>query len=175
MGLLALLISAFPGQAAGEGADRLEPVFAEIYSPEAEIGKSNLFLSEKEVRRVEKRARETLESRLIRVYTIRGPEGRPAGYAFLQTRTVRTKPATFLVALDGAGKVKDVRILGWGEPPEYKPGDRWLAQFTGRKRPGEATLGSGIAAVSGATYTSRTLTAGVRWALSVYRVKLAKD
>ncbi len=174
LAVLTVVLIALGPAVAAEGPD-LDPTFRSIYEGEVQGEKDNLFLSKKEARRIENRAREELGSRLLSYYRIISESGDLRGYAFLQTRTIRTKPGTFLVALDTEGKVMAVRVLGWGEPPEYKPSRRWLAQFDDRAQPKEIELGSGIHGMSGASYTGRTLTAAVRWTLAVQRVKLTEE
>lgn len=171
--LLTSVIASFPA-IPGE-APEIDPVFREIYQGSVHGRKDNLFLTQEEARRIEKRAREELTSRLISYYRIHDDLDELEGFAFVQTRTIRTKPATILVALDARGYVQNVRILGWAEPPEYRPGKRWLAQFDGQHRPEKARLRGPIDAMSGASYTNRSVTAAVRWALAVTRVKLVED
>lgn len=142
--------------------------------PEADrITKSTLFLGAAEQERAAELARAPVDSRLFNVHKAAGGDGEPLGYAFIDSRTVRTKTATFLVALSPAGRVREVRILGWHEPTQYQPGERWLGQFTDQGLEEALRLGGNIQAMSGASFTSRTLTDGVRRLLAVYRVKLA--
>ncbi|KPV40739.1 hypothetical protein AN478_05445 [Thiohalorhabdus denitrificans] len=139
----------------------------------AEVEKETLYLSEEERAEIQERADAKLESRLFTVY--KGLDGDTVtGYAFIDTRTIRTKPATFMVVLSPEGKVRQARVLAWEEPPEYKPGERWLAQFEGHGLEPHTRLGGEIQSMSGASLTSRTLTDGVRRALAVHTVKLAE-
>ncbi|MEF8793597.1 FMN-binding protein [Thiohalorhabdus sp.] len=142
--------------------------------PEADrVSKEVLYFSEAEAERVEERADAPMDSRLFTVYeAYQG--GEVSGYGFIDTRTIRSKPATFLVVLDPDGSVRSARILAWQEPPEYQPPERWLAQFEGRELERSTRLGGTIQAMSGASLTSRTLTDGLRRVLAIHRVKLAE-
>jgi Na+-translocating ferredoxin:NAD+ oxidoreductase RnfG subunit len=169
--LLALVLGA--GPAAGEVTATKEQALAAAF-PEAEVDKEILYLSEDERQAIEQRARAAVDSRLFTVYRARRA-GEPVGFAFIDTRTVRSKPATFLVVLSPAGQVRQVRILAWMEPPEYRPGERWLGQFAERGLSRQLRLGGSVQAMGGATLSSRTLTDGVRRALAVHAVKLAGE
>ena len=171
----ALLIAVLAGNgpAAAEKLVSKEQALAEAF-PEAEVAKETLYLSEAEQQAIEERARAKVDSRLFTVYRARR-DGAPAGYAFIDTRTVRSKPATFLVVLTPAGQVRQVRILAWMEPPDYRPGERWLGQFAERSLAPNLRLGGDVQAMGGATLSSRTLTDGVRRILAVHAVKLAGE
>ncbi len=141
--------------------------------PTAErVEKEILYFSEAETERVEELARAPMDSRLFTTY--RAFEGgRVTGYAFIDTRIVRSKAATFLVVLEPGGVIRKARVLAWQEPPEYRPPERWLAQFRDRDLDRDLRLGGAIQAISGASLTSRTLTDGVRRVLAIHRIKLA--
>lgn len=150
--------------------EALDSAFASADRVEKEI----LYFSDAEKQQVEQRARAPLESQLFTVYqAFRG--GELTGYGFIDTRTIRSKPATFLVVLEPDGRVREARILAWQEPPEYQPPERWLAQFRDRGLSEDLRLGGQVQAMSGASLTSRTLTDGVRRILAIHRVKLAGE
>ncbi|HKJ72301.1 MAG TPA: FMN-binding protein [Gammaproteobacteria bacterium] len=163
-----LLAAALPALGGGE-----EQAVQQAFPQAARLDKTTLFLDAAEQERTAELARAPVDSGLFNVYRALGPDGRLLGYAFIDSRTVRTKPATFLVALGPDGRVREVRVLGWGEPGEYRPGERWLGQFRDRGLDGELRLGAGVQAMSGASFTSRTLTDGVRRILAIYKLKLA--
>ncbi|MFA9461850.1 FMN-binding protein [Thiohalorhabdus methylotrophus] len=170
--ILALLL-------AGPAIGRAEVLMTKDEALAAGLGKAErvekevLFLSDAERQEVQQKARAELKSQLFTVY--KGMAGDAiTGYAFIDTRTVRSKPATFMVVLSPEGKVRELRVLAWKEPPEYRPSGRWLAQFEGHGLEPHTALGREIQGMSGASLSSRTLTDGVRRVLAVYRVKLAE-
>ena len=142
--------------------------------PEAEVEKRILYFSEDERARVEELARAPMDSGLFTTYVARS-DGAVAGYAFIDTRTVRSKAATFMVVLGPEGDVRSTRILAWQEPPEYQPPQRWLAQFTGGRLDAGLEAGEDIHAMSGATLSTRVLTEGVRRVVAIHRLKLAGE
>lgn len=169
--MAALLLASVPTSIyAGARKEAVRAVFPQA----AQIKEQMLFLSSKEQERASRLANAPVSSGLVTVYRAKGPQGQLLGYGFIDSRTVRTKTATFLVAIRPDGTIRHVKILGWGEPPEYRPGTRWLAQFKGHGLEPHTSLGREIQGMSGASFTSSTLTDGVRRLLAVYRVKLAE-
>ncbi|MDN5870248.1 MAG: FMN-binding protein [Nitrococcus sp.] len=137
--------------------------------PQADrIERETLFFDSAARAEVSRLAQAPFESGLFTVY-IGYRAGEIQGYTFIDTRIVRTHPATFMVVLAPKGRVRMVRVLAWGEPPEYQPMRRWLAQFEGHEETRGLQLDQDIQGISGATFTSRTLTEGVRRALAVYQ------
>ena len=143
--------------------------------PEADrVEKEILYLSREERRRIRELADAPMDSGLFTVY--RGyRDGSLTGYAFIDTRVIRSKPAAFLVVLEPDGTLRESRILAWEEPPEYMPPERWLAQFRGRELAPQTRLGGDIQAMTGASLTSRSLTDGIRRVLAIRAVKLAGE
>jgi len=172
IGLLTALLLA--GAAAAEVMMTKEQALATAFPDAERVDKQVLYFSEAEQQRVAELARVPMDSGLFTVYkAFQG--GELSAYGFIDTRTVRSKPATFLVVLTPEGKVRSSRILAWKEPPEYVPPERWLAQFEGHGLEPHTRLGGEITAMSGASYTSSTLTDGIRRILAIYRVKLSQD
>ncbi len=130
-----------------------------------------LFLSEAEQAAIGQLAHVALDSKLYTVYVgKRG--GQVLGYAAIETHTVRTKPETLLIVLDAQGKLHQVVILAFHEPPEYQPPAAWLARLI--KVPlEELRLGGGVDGISGATLSARAAVDSVRKVLAIYRVAVA--
>lgn len=92
------------------------------------------------------------------------------GYAYLNTHRVRTLNETIMVTLDTAGSVKQVRILSFNEPAEYKAPYRFLNQFRSAALNQQLRLNRGIQNITGATLTAHAITKGVRRVLSLHQV-----
>ena len=127
------------------------------------------FLTRDQHERIEQLARAPVESDMVTVY-VGTSNGTVVGYAIFDTHQVRTLPETFLVVLSPDGAVVGTHLLAFYEPPEYMPNERWLRQFDGRRLGDDLAVGRGVAAISGATLTSRAVAAGVRRALAFYAV-----
>lgn len=142
--------------------------------PDADrIDERSHVLTSKQAATVEARARAKLESRIVKLYTAHR-DGRVAGYAIIDIHTVRTLPEAFLVVLTPEGVVRNLRVLAFYEPPEYQPTDRWLQQFEGRGLEAETRLGGAIHGIAGSTLSAQAVTGGVRRALALYEVLVAK-
>ncbi len=142
--------------------------------PDADrVAPKEFFLTAAQRAAIEKEAKSPLDSDLLTVYVgYRGDH--PSGYALFDTHVVRTLPETFLVVLSAEGTVTATHLLAFYEPPEYAPPDRWLAQFHGAALSDELRVGRGIAGITGSTLTSEAVTGGIRRALAIYAVLLAR-
>ena len=149
-----------------------EAALADTFARCDTVVRSVLFLSAAEQDEIQNRARGKLESRMVTYYTgLLG--GRPAGYAFIQSNVVRTKPATYLVAVDTTGLVSRVDLLAFYEPRDYQPVPKWLSLFRDKSLGAQLWPGRSIHAITGATLTARAFTEGVRKALATYEVMIA--
>jgi len=126
-----------------------------------------LFLEEEQAVAVERLARLKLEGRLYTFYV--GKRGdQILGYAAIESHTVRTKPEVLMVVLSPEGRVRQVVVLAFHEPPEYEPAEWWLRQFVGKRL--EELSWQKIDALSGATLTSRAVLKTVRKVVAIFQV-----
>ena len=142
--------------------------------PEADsIEPKAIFLTAKQVARIEELARSTLESQLLTVHVGRkGDE--TLGNAFLDIHVVRTQPEALFVVLTAQGEVDSVLIVAFHEPLEYMPSDRWQKQFAGKTLTSDLQVKRAIAPISGATLSAHAMTDAVRRALAVFQATLQK-
>ena len=89
---------------------------------------------------------------------------------WFDTRIVRSKPQTIMMIVDAKQRIEKIVVCNFSEPLDYKPVDRWYAQFEGKVLDGDLKLKKGIHGVSGATLTSRATTAAVREMLAAHAV-----
>ena len=97
-------------------------------------------------------------------------DGKCVGTAYFDTRKVRTKAQTLMIALDAAGKVKRIEVLRFDEPREYRAPAKWMAQFPGKSLSGTLKIKGEIRNLTGATLTARATLDAVREALAVHQV-----
>lgn len=146
------LAAAFPGATSVEGVD--------------------LFLTDADAAAIQKAAGVEFPSRLARAYV-----GRKAdtllGHAFIDTHPVRTFRQTLLIVVGPAGRVAQVLVLAFHEPPEYLAPKGWIAALKGRSLNADMGIGRGVDGITGATMTARSTVAAVRRALALYRRKVA--
>jgi hypothetical protein len=167
LALLALLLAAAPAAAEVFLSQREALALA---FPEADrIEKKNVVLDDPQAAAVERMSGAPLESRLVTLHQgFRG--GELLGYALIDIHTVRTLPEAFMVVLTPDGRVASLRMLAFYEPSEYKPPDRFLAQFDARALEPELRLGGAIHGIAGSSLSARAVTTGVRRSLALYQV-----
>ena len=143
------LALAFPG------ADRIE--------------RKSTVLDDAQARVVEQLSGAPLESRRVTLHA-GWRDDVLRGYALIDVHTVRTLPEAFLIVLSADGVVTGLRMLAFYEPSEYKPGERFLAQFDARQLGPELRLGGTIHGIAGSSLSARAVTTGVRRSLALYQV-----
>lgn len=152
------------GQLGGKEEAALRSVF-----PEAErIEAKDVLLTDDMVKRIEGLARARVKERLVTFYTARRG-GAVAGYAVIHSHVVRTKRETLTLAFEPDGRIRSITVLSFLEPEEYRPSERWLAQFRGKGERDRLATGQDIATITGATLTARGIAEESRWLLRALR------
>jgi hypothetical protein len=154
----------------------LRSVFPEAVRFEA----SDVLLTDEMARRIDELARARIPERMVTFYAARGPGSAQApaggavlGYAVIQSHVVRTKRETLLVAFEPDGRIRRIVVVSFLEPPEYKPADRWLAQFPGKGTSDRLAVGDDLAPITGSTLSARGVAEQSRWLLQA--LKLARE
>lgn len=145
-----------------------EQALALAFGEPGRARRQTAYLTEAQAEAVEKRAGTPPASRVVVYYEGETAAG-AARTAYFDTHMVRTLPETVMVVV-GDGKVVRVDILSFDEPEDYLPSRRWLEQFDGRPLDDEMSTRRAIRAVTGATLSSRAVTATVRRALATHQV-----
>jgi len=151
-------------QVAGKEEAALRAAFpdAERFEPK------DVLLTDDMVKRIEGLARARVKERLVTFYAAhRG--GAVAGYAVIHSHVVRTKRETLSLAFEPDGRIRKITVLAFLEPDEYRPSDRWLAQFRGKGPADRLAAGNDIAPITGATLTARGIAEESRWLLQALR------
>lgn len=136
------------------GADRIEA--------------RDVLLTDELVARIERLARARVQERLVTFYTAQRA-GAVAGYAVIHSHVVRTKRETLAIAFEPDGRIRKIQVLAFLEPEEYRPSDRWLAQFVGKGPADPLRVGSDVVNATGSTLTSRGIAEQSRWLLHALR------
>lgn len=138
--------------------------------PTAEQIETRVFpLTAEEQQRAATLSSTQLETKQTTVY-IGHKDGQILGYAFLDTRNVRTLPGTFLVVISPTGVVQKVMVLAFYEPEDYLPSERWLRQFENKSLGPEVQLHRAIHGITGATLSSQAVTNAVRLSLALFQI-----
>jgi hypothetical protein len=138
--------------------------------PDAEgFDSTDVLLTAEMAAKLEELAHSRIAERLVTFYTARRGADL-LGYAVLQSHVVRTKRETLLVAFEPDGRIRKILVVAFLEPPEYKPSERWLAQFPGKGTGDRLRVGDDIAPISGSTLSARGVTEQSRWLLQALRM-----
>jgi len=146
-----------------------EEALSRAFPPPATIERKTYFLTDVERQKASKLARAKIESSLVVAYVGRSPKG-TLGTAYFDTHTVRTMPETLLVTVRPDGALEGVEVVAFGEPEDYLPRPRWLRLFAGRRLDADLAVGRGLAHVTGATLTTRSIADAVRRVLAIHAV-----
>jgi hypothetical protein len=158
-----------PALARGGGlAGKEEEAVRTIFPAAERFAVKDVLLTNEMVERIERLSRTRVRERLVTFYTAqRGAE--VLGHAVIHSHVVRTKRETLALAFEPDGRIRKIAVLAFLEPPEYRPSDRWLAQFVGKGHEDRLAVGQDIAPISGATLTARGVTEQSRWLLHALR------
>jgi hypothetical protein len=169
--LAAFLLPAAPAKAGvgGEEEAAIRAIFPDADAVEAK----DVLLTDDLVKRIEGLARARVKERLVTFYAARRG-GSVLGYAVIHSHVVRTKRETISIAFEPDGRIRKITVLAFLEPEEYRPSERWLAQFQGKGAGDRLAVGQDIAPITGATLTARGIAAESRWLLHALRETAAK-
>jgi hypothetical protein len=171
---LVLILCAFTSIANGKVYQRKDAALKKALSGAETIETVNLYLTEPEMDRIAKASGVRPDSALYSFYA--GKKGtQVTGYAAIEAATVRTLPETAIVTLEPDGSVRSVEILAFFEPEEYKPSDRWLAQFPSKRLSTELRVGGEIQGITGATLSAQAITRQVRKSAALLELYLEKN
>lgn len=102
--------------------------------------------------------------------------GRDLGVAMVTEEKGRFKPITFLVHVDGDGEVGSVHVMVYRESRgDGVKRSRFLKQFRGKYVDSPLRMNRDITNLSGATLSSRAITAGVKRVLHLVRERFGSD
>jgi hypothetical protein len=163
--LLIAVLLAGSGAARGSPPDALRAAF-----PDAErFDATDVLLTDEMARRLDELSRARIPERMVTFYAVRRGDA-VLGYAVVQGHVVRTKRETLLVAFEPDGRIRRIVVLAFLEPPEYRPSDRWLAQFAGKGTSDRLAVGDDLAPISGSTLSARGVAEQARWLLQALRM-----
>ena len=145
----------------------------ELAFPETTVvERRTAYLSEEDLDRASELAGEgaEIEVGVLPYYVARAEGGAPVGVAYFDAHRVRTLPEVLMVVVDTEDRVRRVEVVRFAEPPEYLAPEGWMDQFRGRALDGDLSLKGEVVNITGATLTSRAVTAAVRKVLALHRV-----
>lgn len=166
-----VLMSLLPRSAPGQPTMTQEEALGLAFPPPAAIERRTAYLDESELDRAEALAGPgvRVESSVITHY-VGMMDGEAIGVAYFDAHRVRTLPEVLMVVVSPNGRVQRIEVLKFSEPPEYRPPDGWLEQFSGEALSDEVSLKGGIVNMTGATLTSEAATGAIRRVLALHEV-----
>jgi electron transport complex protein RnfG len=165
LGGLLLFTPPAPVRAQISLAEALRAAFPEP----AAIERRTAFLSREDLMAARGQAgRDVPVTQSVVTYYVAREDGRPVGVAYLDSHRVRTLNEVIMLVLDPAGRVRNVEVLRFEEPPEYHASEPWLEQFRGKSLTPELSLEGSIANMTGATLTSNAIVRATRRLLALH-------
>lgn len=134
-----------------------------------DIQRKTVFLTDENIEEIQQKARAKVESKIVTFYASE------KGFAFFETRTIRTMPATFIVVVNPKGSVEAVEMMAFYEPEDYLPPKRWLKTFGGKSTNDDLWLKRGIYNISGATLSAQAIAESVRRILATFELAIHKE
>ncbi len=102
--------------------------------------------------------------------------GKDLGYAMVDEQRGRFKPITFMVQVSPQGKVGRIEVMIYRESRgDGVQRQRFLKQFRNKTADDPIRMNRDITVLSGATMSSRALTAGVKKVLTLVQVRYLND
>jgi hypothetical protein len=108
-------------------------------------------------------------SGIVTYYVARGPSG-AEGVAYFDAHRVRTLPEVLMVVVTPEATVRQVETVSFGEPPEYRAPEGWLALMEDQGLSEELSLKGTLPNLTGATLTAQAAAAAVRRVLALHTV-----
>jgi len=167
--LLAFIVVLHAGDCNSQVLKKKQEALQEVFAEADTVERRTFFLTEKQVSEISDLAKAPVQSKLAHAY-IGLRDNKLIGVVFFETNVVRTKPETFMVAVNADGQVSRVEMLAFYEPMDYLPVSKWFRLFDGKLLTERLWPKRQIHNVTGATLTVRAVAQGVRKALATYQV-----
>lgn len=142
----------------------------ELCFPDCTIRRGTVFLEEDEVERVEELSGVRDIRAIAHPYEAFDEDGKLVGTAWFDSRKVRSKKQTLMVAADPKGRILRVEVLAFAEPRQYLPPAKWFGQLVGKELGPGLSLDGEVRNLAGATLSARATVTSARLALALQRV-----
>jgi hypothetical protein len=167
--ILLLLLLMGSGQILAKVNGKIEEAVSGSFPNVNHIEAKQLMLTNGQITQIQQDAKAALKPTTYRYYVLKHDD-QTVGYAILIARKVRTKKAVVLYAFDGSGTLKFTEVMAFGEPPEFKPSNTWMGQFSNKGASAPLKMGSDIPTISGATLSARMVSDGARIARALLKI-----
>lgn len=136
--------------------------------------RKTIFLTDDQVKAIQHSAKAKVESKIL-TYYVGKKNTSVTAYAFLETRTVRTMPATYIVVVNPDGSIRAMEMLAFYEPEDYLPPKRWMKTFEKKTVDDDLWLKRGVFNIAGATLSAQAIAESVRRILTTYNLVIPKE
>lgn len=146
----------------------------ELFPSYADLALDTMVIDSATAARAKEALKQPIEEKQVVFERLKAKDGSP-GYIYRGRERGKVEWMDFAVALDGQGKVLRVLLLVYRETVGGEVGSkRFMGQFRGKSAGSALQLNRDIDGISGATISSRSITAGVRKAACLWKIKYAK-
>jgi electron transport complex protein RnfG len=94
----------------------------------------------------------------------------PVGVAYFDGHTVRSAVEVVMIVVGRDSRVREVEVLRFDEPPEYRATGPWLDQLHDKRLDESLSLKGGVMNLTGASLTSRALVRATRRMLALHQI-----
>lgn len=165
------LVGVGPAQGAAQGRLTQDEALRLAFPDPAVIERHTAFLKPAELEAARAAAGSDADiAQSVVTYYVARQNGTPVGVAYFDGHRVRSQPEVLMVILAPDGRVRQIEVLKFDEPPEYRAPEGWLAQFKGKDLAAGLSLKGGIANMTGATLTSQAIVRASRRVLALHDV-----
>jgi Na+-translocating ferredoxin:NAD+ oxidoreductase RnfG subunit len=165
---VAALLGAAPAPPLGAQITQQEALKA-AFPPPATVERKTAYLSEAALDSARAEAGPDVPvAQSVVSYYVGTRGGKPVGVAYFDSHRVRTVNEVLMIVVGSDDRIREIEVLRFAEPPEYRPGEPWLEQFGGQTLAPELSLRGDIAMMTGATLTSNAVTRAARRVLALH-------
>ena len=162
-----LVLGLFPSTVQGQLT--LDEALRAAFPAPARIERRTAFLSASDLEAAGKQAGADvpMKQRVVTYYLAQTSNG-VLGVAYFDSHRVRTLNEVLMIVVVPPGRIRNIEVLRFAEPPEYHATEPWLRQFEGRPLSPELSLKGSIRNLTGATLTSTAIVRAARRALALH-------
>jgi len=165
----ALLLSLPTAALAGSTDAARDAVLKRLFPAAERFAAKDVLLSDEMAARLAEVSKARVGERMVTFYTAtRG--GQAQGHVVFHSHRVRTKTETLAVVFEADGRLRQVDILVFLEPSEYRPSEQWLAQLRGKGPGAHLKVGDDLDGITGATLSARGIAEQARWLLHAFQL-----
>lgn len=169
--LASLLLAGWPAVARAQAGLTQEEALRLAFPSPASIERRTSFLSDSDLVAIRGLAGPDVEiSQSVVSFYVGSVGGNPIGVAYFDAHQVRSMQEIVMVVVAPDHTTRQVEILRFDEPPEYRASTAWLGQLRGKDLGPDLAIRKGIVNLTGATLTSRALVRSVRRVLAEDRI-----